>query len=116
MTSVRLVTRTRAIHWLTISRCSVRSTTIFVRQVLSSSSYLVRQKPAIPVRQAIDPQDQLLPLLTPFDRGRLADLCFAAELCNRRSELTLLQIERLLRLGEIRCLHELPLLSQPGKI
>jgi hypothetical protein len=73
---------------------------ILVRESLQPP-HLVRQQPAVS--------------LLPVEVSRLADPRLAADLGNRSAFLALLQDERLLRFRELRCLHHLQLLSQPGK-
>jgi hypothetical protein len=68
---------------------------------LLQPTHLIGQQPAI--------------LLLPGKVGRLPNPRLATDLSNRCAFLALLQDERLLRLRELRCLHAIPLLSQPGK-
>lgn len=53
-------------------------------------------------------------LLLPVDVGRLAGACLAADLRRRRAFLALLDDECFLRVRKLRCLHVIPLFSQPG--
>jgi len=104
-----------------ISRSSVRSATIFFSRAFSSSSGFSRRisfgsKPPYRVWRANSPPDCLQTRRTPVEVGRLTDPGLAADLCDRRAFLALLQDERLLRRRELRCLHRSQRLSKQGKL
>lgn len=75
-------------------------------------------QPAVLVLELLQPlhlvRQQACVFFLPVEVGRLADPCLSTDLGNRRAFLPLLDDERLLRVLKLRCLHLIPLLSQPG--
>jgi hypothetical protein len=75
-------------------------------------------QPTVLVFELLEPlhlgRQQTCILLLPIEVCRLADASLAADLGNWCAFLALLDDERLLRVQKLRCLHLIPLLSQPG--